>query len=117
YYFPSKQEFQQLWEVNSIDEGLHRMKGLTSALTIVKDSDNGALAMKGDEVLRIPAFPVNPIHTVGAGDSFNAGFMVAQALGRDLEKSMRFGCAAAGLTISQPTMPAIEAVETLAASA
>ena len=115
YYFPSKQEFLQLWAVDSIDEGLHKLGEHTTAITVVKDSDNGALVMHDGEVVRVPAYAVHPIHTVGAGDSFNAGFMVAQADGRSVQESMRFGCAAAGLTISRHEMPTASAIVALVA--
>jgi sugar/nucleoside kinase (ribokinase family) len=55
--------------------------------------------------------PVKPIHTVGAGDSFDAGFIAAQSEGQGTLGSIRFACATAALKISQDTLPTRQAIE------
>jgi sugar/nucleoside kinase (ribokinase family) len=59
----------------------------------------------------VPSLPVEPVDTVGAGDSFNAGFLAGWLGGRDLESSLRLAVTcgalstrAAGGTAAQPTM-------------
>jgi len=44
------------------------------------------------------------LHTIGAGDAFNAGFIRAVADGRDIQESMLFATATAALKISRPYM-------------
>jgi sugar/nucleoside kinase (ribokinase family) len=49
------------------------------------------------EVRRMPAFPVEAVDTLGAGDTFHGAFALALAEGRDLLPAMRFAAAAAAL--------------------
>ena len=45
----------------------------------------------------MPAFPVHPVDTLGAGDVFHGAFTLAIAEGQSLEQSMRFASAAAAI--------------------
>jgi len=110
YYFPSRDEFLQLWSVSSIEEGLARLADETNAVTIVKDSTNGALTLIDGKIIHIPAYSVEAINTIGAGDSFNAGFIAAQKEGVTIEDSIRFACATAALKVSQSELPTRETV-------
>jgi ribokinase len=110
YYFPSRDEFQQLWLVSSIEEGLRKLAGKSDTITVVKDSTNGALTMVNGGIVHVPIFPVQTINTIGAGDSFNAGFIVAQKEGMTIEDSMRFACATAALKVSRTHLPTRKAV-------
>ncbi len=42
------------------------------------------------------------VETTGAGDAFNGGFAVALSEGMGLVEAVRFGCAAAGISITRP---------------
>ncbi|MGC4944072.1 carbohydrate kinase family protein [Kribbella sp. DT2] len=46
-------------------------------LVVVKNGADGALAHDGTSLLTAPALAVEPVDTVGAGDSFDAGFVTA----------------------------------------
>ena len=109
-YLPSADEFRELWGVPSIEEGLWRLSKQSSGVTIVKNGAEGVVTMINGRLTAIPAFSVNPIHTIGAGDSFNAGFMAAQRKGENVVESIRFGCATAALKISQKQAPTYEEV-------
>lgn len=104
FYLPSRDEFLELWGVSSIEEGLRDFVD-TSVTVVVKDSTNGAWTLIDDELVNVPSFNVEPIHVVGAGDSFNAGFIAAQTRGLGLYESIRYGCATAALKISNETLP------------
>ena len=109
YYFPSRDEFLELWNADSIESGLlSRDWGHTQV--IVKDGIRGAIALAGNTLVNVPAYLVKPVNTVGAGDSFNAGVIVALNDGANLEAAMKYGCATAALKISQPGLPDISAI-------
>jgi ribokinase len=63
----------------------------------------------------VPSFPVHPVDTTGAGDSFNGGLAVALARGNNLGDAVKFANAVAALsttgTGAQTSMPTQNAVE------
>ena len=62
----------------------------------------GAAVEPGGEVTRVPGFPTEVVDTVGAGDTFMAGFLDGRIkLGLDLESSLRRGAAAASIVCSR----------------
>jgi sugar/nucleoside kinase (ribokinase family) len=60
-------------------------------LLVVKRGARGAMARKGSEVYSARSFPVTPIDAVGAGDSFNAGFLHGFVHGWPLERCLEYG--------------------------
>ena len=80
------------------------------AATIAKLGAQGSMALADGRLVHIPAFPIEPVDTTGAGDSFNAGFLHRWLAGRNIIESMRFGAACGALstqglggTAAQPT--------------
>jgi sugar/nucleoside kinase (ribokinase family) len=78
---------------------------------VVKLGADGALAVRDSEVIHAPALRVDVADTVGAGDSFDAGFLAGFLAGHPLEAALALGCAcgslstrAAGGTAAQPTL-------------
>ncbi|MGI9649413.1 MAG: carbohydrate kinase family protein [Acidimicrobiia bacterium] len=71
-------------------------------LVIARLGEDGALACSEEGVASAPGFPVAVVDTVGAGDAFNAGFIAARLRQSDVATSLRWGNAAAALTISKP---------------
>jgi len=77
----------------------------------IKLGSEGALGVRRGEIVRVAAVPVNVIDTVGAGDSFDSGFLYGYLSGWSLEKSLQLGCICGGLsaqraggTDGQPTL-------------
>jgi len=65
---------------------------------VVKLGADGALAMRGDEALRLPAERVQVIDSTGAGDGFNAGFLFGFLDGRSLAESLALAVACGSLS-------------------
>jgi sulfofructose kinase len=63
----------------------------------VTDGANGAHWRQGGGIRHRPAFAVNSVDTLAAGDVFHGGFALALAEGQDEAESMRFASAAAAL--------------------
>jgi sulfofructose kinase len=59
--------------------------------------ERGALAWDGHRFYYAPAYRVTVVDTTGAGDLFHAGFACGHLRGWDTQKTLEFGCAAAGL--------------------
>ncbi|UNO39096.1 sugar kinase [Streptomyces sp. MST-110588] len=71
-------------------------------LVVVKDGANGALAHDGAAALAVPAVPAAPVDTVGAGDSFDAGFLAAVLGGMTTYEALRFAAACGALSTRAP---------------
>lgn len=94
--------------------GLHSLAGLA----VVTLGGEGCLANFGHGVIQLPAFRVEAVDSVGAGDAFCAGLGVALAEGRDGEAAIRFASAAGALAATragaQASLPYRTEVEALA---
>lgn len=110
FYLPSRREFLAVWGVEEIAEGFKRIRAISNAKVVIKDGINGAVGFNSGETFRVAAFPVKVMNTVGAGDSFNAGFIRADRNGLSFEECVRFACATAAMKISRPGLPTWESV-------
>src|SRR4029079_2489328 len=67
---------------------------------VVTRSEDGALATRGGERVDVGAEPIaRLVDTTGAGDLFAAGFLLGEARGLGLERSLRLGAIAAAEVI------------------
>jgi 6-phosphofructokinase 2 len=69
------------------------------ALTL---GNQGALLFTQGCTLRAPALPIEPVSTVGAGDSFMGAMVWALAIGHSLEDAFRYGVAAGSAALITP---------------
>jgi len=65
---------------------------------VVKLGPDGAVARRGDELVRRPAFAVDVVDTTGAGDCFNGGFLHGYLSGDSLSDCLDLGCACGALS-------------------
>jgi sugar/nucleoside kinase (ribokinase family) len=84
---------------------------------VVKCGGAGSVGLREGELTRVAALPVTVRDAVGAGDTFDAGFLAGLLDGCDLAACQALGSAAAGLRISGAgtSWPARDAVEAAAA--
>jgi len=77
----------------------------------------GAMAIDRTDFAVQEAFPARIVDTTGAGDTFNAAFLVALLDGASLRRALRFACAAASCTVAalgaRSGLPTRQAVEDL----
>jgi sugar/nucleoside kinase (ribokinase family) len=112
-YLPSRDEFVDLWGGGSVEgaaETALRDRVIEDQIIVVKDGSSGAIAFTGEERIAVGAYDVDVRNTVGAGDSFNAGFVAAQALELGFADSVDFACAAAAIKVSSPSLPTRKSV-------
>ena len=60
-------------------------------LVVMKRGEKGVLARRGNDVFEVLARKVEAADTIGAGDSFDAGFLHQFIRGAQLEECLRFG--------------------------
>jgi ribokinase len=92
------------WQPSTPEEGLRAAKELRAqgvAVAVVKLGAKG-LAVAGPEIEAIiPAFRVDAIDTVAAGDSFNGGLAHALEQGQPLHLALRFAAACGALSTTR----------------
>lgn len=105
-YLPSRDEFLDMWSFSSLEQGLQAMEKQLSGVIVVKDSTNGSHSIQNGRIIMVSPVPVTSVNTIGAADSFNAGFIKADVLGLEtIEQKMQFASASAGIKISINTPP------------
>ena len=83
--------------------GLHRIRSEEEGHWIaVTDGPNGVYWLCGDQVCHAPAFPVDAVDTLGAGDAFHGAFALALAEGADEPTAVVFASATAALKCTRP---------------
>ena len=82
---------------------------------IVKLGDRGVFCATAEETFFVPAFSIQAVDTVAAGDAFNGALAVALAEGRLLREAVVWGAAAGALSATkagaQPSLPERETFE------
>ena len=119
-FFPNEVELRGLGGDGDPAQAVERLaNGRT--LIVAKLGAEGCVTVADGRVLRQGPFPVQPVDTTGAGDTFNAGFLHSWLRRQPLEQCLRFGAAcgaistlAAGGTSNQPTEA--QALEFIAAT-
>ncbi|QUD87764.1 carbohydrate kinase family protein [Phenylobacterium montanum] len=71
------------------------------AIAVAKAGWRGAVAVSGDQLYEHGAPNVSVFDTVGAGDSFNAGFLAARLAGLGVEAALGVGSATASTIIAR----------------
>jgi sugar/nucleoside kinase (ribokinase family) len=71
------------------------------ASLIVKNGAKGAIGFQAGVTLRVDAVPSAVFDTIGAGDSFNAGYLLARLEGSDMSNALSAGCRAAAAVITR----------------
>lgn len=104
-FMPSFEEARQIFGTEDVHEMAERVAPLGTGIFAVKLGSSGCYVTDFENEYRVPAFripPEIPISTVGAGDTFMAGFLTAQVHGMNLGDSAVFASAAASLTVRSP---------------
>jgi len=109
-FFPNSAEARLITGIDDIDVAAEALAERGS-LVAVKFGQGGGLAMKGHEVVRAEAVPVEVVDTTGAGDTFDAGFLAGHLRGWPLARSLALAVACGSLstrgvggTGAQPTL-------------
>ena len=125
YVTPNETETEALTgvAVTSVDDArraadVFLSKGVGAA--VITLGERGALFHSARQSELVPSVDAGPVvETTGAGDAFNGGFATALANGDDPVDAVRFGCAAAGISVTRPgtapSMPTLAEVEALLA--
>jgi sugar/nucleoside kinase (ribokinase family) len=87
---PNEDEAKRMTKIDDLDLAIDALARQVP-IVVVKCGRRGSIVQKGSSRWVVPTVPVEPVDTIGAGDSFNAGFLKSYLAGLPLEE-----CAAAG---------------------
>jgi sugar/nucleoside kinase (ribokinase family) len=81
-----------------VDERVLEILAALGPLPVVKCGAEGAISRDGKSVVRAGAMRAVPVDTIGAGDSFDAGFVYGHMQGWPVDRSLAFAVACGSLS-------------------
>lgn len=100
-FLPNEREACKAASTDDLEVAVARLSGIVPLL-VVKLGRKGALAQQGKERFTSPAKVVEAVDTVGAGDSFDAGFLHEYVRGAKIETCLASGNVAGALSTTRP---------------
>ena len=89
-FLPSERELLRMTGSDSLEEALLQIEKKVPVL-VVKCGSRGSMVQTGGWRQEIPGVRVEAVDTIGAGDSFNAGFLSAYLHGCSIVEAAQFG--------------------------
>lgn len=109
-FMPNEKEALSLAGEANVDLAVDSLGSRVEALA-VKLGAAGAFGVSASKKVRVASIPVSVVDTVGAGDSFDAGFLYGYLHNWGIEKALRLACICGALstqkvggTEAQPTL-------------
>lgn len=109
-FFPNEEEAKAVTNEMDVIKAANKLAQKVS-IVVVKRGHNGAIAKAGDKLYVSPSLDVEVHDTIGAGDSFDAGFIYGYLSDMDVESCLSIASICGGLNTSayggiagQPTL-------------
>ncbi len=116
---PNEEEFSGLAgkkfiSLAEMESAAKKMAGKIADIILLTLSEKGAFCVTSEKSVFAPSVSKKAISTVGAGDSFLAGFLHRLERGKDIEDCLKFALAVSAAKVSCPgtVMPDISLVNT-----
>jgi sugar/nucleoside kinase (ribokinase family) len=87
---PNEREAMKMSQSDDVETALSRLAKKVGTV-VVKMGARGAIAVRNGQRFTAPAVPVTVIDPIGAGDSFDAGFLHQFLRGADLKNCLAYG--------------------------
>jgi sugar/nucleoside kinase (ribokinase family) len=100
-FLPNQREAQKIARTENLSQALDLLAGLAKAVA-VKCGAGSAICRAGDQQWSIAPPTVNMVDDVGAGDTFDAGFVYLYLREAKLEDCLAFANLAAAYSVTQP---------------
>lgn len=100
-FLPNRREACKAARTEDLETAIRKLSEIVP-LIVVKLGPEGVLAQKGRDRIVVPSRPVQVVDTVGAGDSFDAGFLHQYVRGADLSVCLACGNLAGALSTTRP---------------
>ncbi len=100
-FLPNEREACKAAGTDDLDIAVQKLSSMVPLL-VVKLGRKGAIAVRGRERFAAPSREVVAVDTVGAGDSFDAGFLHQFVRGADLQTCLKSGNLSGALSTTRP---------------
>jgi sugar/nucleoside kinase (ribokinase family) len=100
-FLPNEREICKVAGTDELETAIARVAEIVP-LVVVKTGPRGALAQRGKQRFVVPSLTVAAVDPVGAGDSFDAGFLAQYVRGADLPACLAAGNLAGALSTTRP---------------
>ena len=98
---PNEREALKISSEQTLESAIERLTAIVP-LVVIKMGPQGAIAQRGKQRFEAAPVKVEAIDAVGAGDSFNAGFLSQYIRGADVESCLTLGNIAGALSTTKP---------------
>jgi sugar/nucleoside kinase (ribokinase family) len=95
YLLPNDEQVLGFTGATELADGARALVAAGVGCVAVTQGAKGALVVTADDVVEVPAYPIEVVDTTGCGDAFSAGFLRGLSLGRSPADAARLGCATA----------------------
>jgi sugar/nucleoside kinase (ribokinase family) len=109
-FLPNTTECIAIAHQRNLDQSLEFLSGIVKTVAVKMGCD-GAMARRGNEIVKAASIPVEVVDTVGAGDSFDAGFIYGHLNGWEMTRALKLAAVCgslstreAGGTAAQPDL-------------
>jgi len=96
-YLAASEKFAAQWLSGADGQGALTALAELAPAVVITLGERGLVWHKADERGALPAFPIQPIDTTGAGDAFHGAFAAGLAEGLPWEELLRYASAAGAL--------------------
>ncbi len=100
-FLPNAREAKLITKRDDLDKAVARLSELVP-LVVIKRGEKGAMAQRGPERIQSSPVKVDFVDPVGAGDSFDAGFLSQYVRGADLSACLAAGNMAGAFSTTMP---------------
>jgi sugar/nucleoside kinase (ribokinase family) len=98
---PNERELLRITKTSTVDDALVAAAGKVP-LIVVKCGSRGSIVQRGSERHLVPPIKLTPVDAIGAGDSFNAGFLACYVRGLAPEECAAMGNITGAISTLKP---------------
>lgn len=98
---PGEEEAKVLTGMEDIEVACKKLLSYGPKIVVLKRGKEGSVVITAERKIEVPSFKVEEVDPTGAGDCFDAGFIVGLLKGWALEKVARFANAVGALAVTK----------------
>lgn len=100
-FLPNESEILAITGESSVEKAIGRIKNMVPVIAVKKGKEGALVCSQGNKCF-VPAVDVEKVDAIGAGDSFDGGFLYGMIKGLGVEMSGRIGCLCGSLSTRMP---------------